>query len=230
MPIGISDDHAELASAFVKWGHSLAGIAAARAAEEVPRESFADVSAAVAEIGLSGIAVPESSGGGGGSLLDLAVALEASASALVPGPLLGTAVASVVLGEAAGPVATGEMRVGFCLDQAVRVSAGRVTADLEVVHDAAGSTHLLLLSNQGPLLVPLDAATVTPRLSPDLTRRVAAVSLDGVEAEPVAGVEEQALRDVLSTLAAAEASGVARWCLDTAVEYAGIREQFGRKI
>ena len=32
------------------------------------------------------------------------------------------------------------------------------------------------------------------------------------------------------TLAAAEASGVARWCLDTAVEYAGVREQFGQKI
>ena len=32
------------------------------------------------------------------------------------------------------------------------------------------------------------------------------------------------------TLAAAEASGVARWCLDTAVEYAGLREQFGQKI
>ena len=32
------------------------------------------------------------------------------------------------------------------------------------------------------------------------------------------------------TLAAAEASGVARWCLDTAVEYAGVREQFGKKI
>jgi alkylation response protein AidB-like acyl-CoA dehydrogenase len=32
------------------------------------------------------------------------------------------------------------------------------------------------------------------------------------------------------TLAAAEASGVARWCLDAAVEYAGLREQFGQKI
>jgi alkylation response protein AidB-like acyl-CoA dehydrogenase len=31
-------------------------------------------------------------------------------------------------------------------------------------------------------------------------------------------------------MAAAEASGVARWCLDTAVEYANVREQFGRKI
>ena len=32
------------------------------------------------------------------------------------------------------------------------------------------------------------------------------------------------------TLAAAEAAGVARWCLETAVEYAKVREQFGQKI
>ena len=32
------------------------------------------------------------------------------------------------------------------------------------------------------------------------------------------------------TLAAAEAAGVARWCLATAVDYAKVREQFGQKI
>ena len=32
------------------------------------------------------------------------------------------------------------------------------------------------------------------------------------------------------TLAAAEAAGVARWCLETAVDYAKVREQFGQKI
>ena len=33
---------------------------------------------------------------------------------------------------------------------------------------------------------------------------------------------------MLATLAAAEAAGIARWCLDTAVDYAKVREQFGR--
>ena len=79
MPIGISDDHGELAAAIAKWASSLDGIAAARAAEGVRHEAFADVSTAVAEMGLTGIAAPEQAGGGGGSLLDLAVALEAAA-------------------------------------------------------------------------------------------------------------------------------------------------------
>ena len=46
----------------------------------------------------------------------------------------------------------------------------------------------------------------------------------------VPGLEPDRLRALVVTLAAAEASGVARWCLDTAVEYAGVREQFGQKI
>ena len=230
MPIGISDDHGELAVAFAKWAQSLDGIAAARAAEGVDDATFSKVSDAVAEIGLTGIAVLEQVGGGGGSLLDLAVALEAAAGSLVPGPLLGSAAASLLLGEEAGALVTGEMRVGFCLDQSVDVEAGRVSAVLEVVHDAVGATHLLLCSGAGVVLAPLADASIAPRPSPDLTRRVAAVTLAAAETQPVAGVQEQDLRDVVLTLAAAEASGIARWCLDTAVEYAGVREQFGRKI
>ena len=38
------------------------------------------------------------------------------------------------------------------------------------------------------------------------------------------------VRRTTVTLAAAEAAGVARWCLETAVEYAKVREQFGQKI
>ncbi len=45
--------------------------------------------------------------------------------------------------------------------------------------------------------------------------------------EPVA---PGAWRRLLVTLAAAEAAGVARWCLETAVSYAKVREQFGKPI
>jgi alkylation response protein AidB-like acyl-CoA dehydrogenase len=38
------------------------------------------------------------------------------------------------------------------------------------------------------------------------------------------------VRELLTALAAAEAAGTARWALRTAVGYAGVREQFGRKI
>ncbi len=134
MPIGIGDDHVELAEAFGKWASSLAGITAARLAEDDPMAGFAEYSGAVAEMGLAGIAVPEGVGGAGGTLLDLAVALEAAAGALVPGPLLGTAVASVALGELARPVASGEMRVALALG-ADSLGTDGLGAD-GLVHDA----------------------------------------------------------------------------------------------
>ena len=62
------------------------GIEAAREAEDDPLAGSRSTSRAVAEMGLAAIALPESVGGAGGSLLDLAVALEAAAAALVPGP------------------------------------------------------------------------------------------------------------------------------------------------
>lgn len=217
MPIGISDDHVELADAFGKWAASLGGIDAARQAEDDPEAAFADQSQSVAEMGLAGIAVPEEQGGAGGSLMDLAVALEAAAGALVPGPLLGTAVAGVVLGDQAGPVAAGEMRVALALGG-------------DVVHDAPGATHALVVRGDEVVLVPLDEAELSPGGSPDLTRRTSVGDLTGVDGTVVPGLAPARLRSVVTTLAAAEASGVARWCLDSAVEYAGVREQFGKKI
>ena len=54
--------------------------------------------------------------------------------------------------------------------------------------------------------------------------------MSALDATVVPGLTPARLRSLVVTLAAAEASGVARWCLDTAVEYAGLREQFGQKI
>src|SRR5690606_32478050 len=43
-------------------------------------------------------------------------------------------------------------------------------------------------------------------------------------------VSAQRLADVAAAVLAAEAAGVARWTLQTATEYAKVREQFGRPI
>jgi alkylation response protein AidB-like acyl-CoA dehydrogenase len=218
VPIGISDDHVELGATFRKWAGSLDPVRAVRVAEEDPVAAFAEHSAAVAEMGLAGIAVPESFGGAGGTVLDLAVALEAAAGSLVPGPLLGTAVASVVLGELAGPVAAGDVRVALALDED------------GVVFDAPGATHALVLRGDDVVLVALDDVALAPGVSPDLSRRTARADLTSVQGTVVPGLGPDRLRAVLVTLAAAEASGVAHWCLETAVAHAGTREQFGRPI
>ena len=100
MSIGISDEHAELARSMREWAASWAARRdAVRDADSDADATFADTWKACVEMGVATIGLPEAAGGGGGSVLDVAVALEACAHELVPGPLLSTAVAASLLGE-----------------------------------------------------------------------------------------------------------------------------------
>ena len=212
MSIGISDEHVELAASLRKWATSLGGPDAARAAEDDADATFASAWEALSEMGVPTIGLPESVGGGGGTTLDVAVALEACAHELVPGPLLGPTVAAAVLGE---------------LPE--RAVVGLVLGD--VVWDAPSATHLLLADEDRWYVVPRAAAEVELATGLDLTRRFGRlVQVDRGDAAPVDELTTELVRRTALSLAAAEASGIARWCLETAVEYAGVREQFGQKI
>src|SRR4051812_17312681 len=65
--------------------------------EERGPQVFETVWDGLAELGVAGIPVPEALGGAGGSLVDVAVAVEACAHAMVPGPALPTLLAAVLL-------------------------------------------------------------------------------------------------------------------------------------
>ncbi|CAN5415967.1 acyl-CoA dehydrogenase [soil metagenome] len=224
MSIGITDEHVELATSLRKWASSLAGIEAVRAVESDPDAGFAEAWQAGSEMGVATIGLPESAGGGGGTPLDVAVALEACAHELVPGPLLGAAVAAHLLGEVpdvAPDLAGGRVVVGLSLDPG-----------LATVWDTPSATHLLVPDEHDDWsLIPVDDTTVTSGLGLDLTRRFGSVALDA----PTAGVtvphlDGELVRRTAVTFAAAEAAGIARWFLATAVDYARVREQFGQKI
>ncbi|GAA4107708.1 acyl-CoA dehydrogenase [Nocardioides fonticola] len=223
MSIGISEEHVELGASLRKWVASVRGIDAARAAEHDPAAAFTEVWRAVGEMGVTAIGLAEEAGGAGGSVLDLAVALEACAHELLPGGLLSTVVAGLVAPALVGEVIAEGGAVG------VQVRPGGP------VWDAVGASHLLLAGVEGHVLVPADAVALEPTLGLDLTRRhallpdgVAVAALTGAVTVP--GVDAAVVQRAAVTLAAAEASGIARWCLETAVDYAKVREQFGRKI
>jgi alkylation response protein AidB-like acyl-CoA dehydrogenase len=224
MSIGIADEHVELAASLRKWAASLDGPAAVRAAAEDPAATFDDVWKAVGEMGVATIGLTETAGGGGGSVLDVAVALEACAHELVPGPLLSTAVAAALLGGTSG--------VADALAQGARLGLA-LDPRLEVVWDAPGATHLLVPDDAEHWhVVPVAAADVTPVTGVDLSRRFGSVRADRAAegVVPVPGLTADAVRRTAVTLAAAEASGIARWCVQTAADYAKVREQFGRPI
>ncbi len=226
MSIGITDEHVELASSLRKWGSSLAGVEVARAVESEAGAAFDDCWKAAVEMGVATIGLRETAGGGGGTPLDVAVALEACAHELVPGPLLGAAVAAHLLSDVdalAPGLADGSVVVGLSLD-----------ASLTSVWDLPTATHLLLPdADDRWSVVPAASATVTPGLGLDLTRRFGSVVLSGGVGDAaidVPGLTGDLVRRTAVTFAAAEAAGIARWCLATAVDYAKVREQFGQKI
>ena len=222
MSIGISEEHTELAASLRAWAAGAGGIDAARASEGDAGADFADAWKGVVEMGLPTIAVPEAAGGGGGSTLDLAVALEAAATELVAGPLLGPAVVAGVLARAGHDEGLALLADGACLSLVLPQGG--------VLLDAPTATSVLAPVDGDWALLPAEALTTEPATGLDLSRRAAAVTaVDGTAGSPVA-VDDALVRRVAVTLAAAEASGVARWCLRTAVAYAGVREQFGRKI
>lgn len=193
MSLGISDDQVELAASLRKWAASLGPLEAVRAAEGQVDAGFGEVWAMAAEMGVAAIAVPETDGGGGGTVLDQAVALEACAHELVPGGLLGAAIGSQLTGRPG--------RYG------VQVHPGGVVWD-------GGTADEQLLLGEG---------SVVAEPGVDLSARHGRF-------EGSTGAADEHRRLLAVTLAAAEASGVARWCLETAVDYAKVREQFGQKI
>src|SRR3954454_7352149 len=164
MSLGISDEHVELARSLREWAASLGGRDEVRAAEGDADATFSDIWKACVETGVATIALPESYGGGGGSVLDQAVALEACAHELVPGPLLSTAVASLVAPDA-------------ILGEGASVA---ITWPSGLVGDLAGATHVL---TGAASLAGLTSAR--PMLGVDLSRRFGTVSPQGVSSGPI---------------------------------------------
>ncbi|NKQ53088.1 acyl-CoA dehydrogenase [Amycolatopsis sp. K13G38] len=191
----------------------------------------------LAEVGLFAVALPEELGGAGGTVADLAAGLEEAAAALVPGPVFGTMLAGLVLAREPGSPLARELAPRLAEGSAhCAVALQPCEADGLVLRGRTGpvleaddSTHLLLSTTNGTwfILPPQAVDEATPL---DFSRGIGFYDLDGAEVPESAVLHAPPVEDLAATLAAAEASGIARWCLDTAVEYAKVREQFGRPI
>jgi 3-oxochol-4-en-24-oyl-CoA dehydrogenase len=78
-----------------------------------------------------------------------------------------------------------------------------------------------------------DEGVSVEQLTPvDQTRSLGRVTVDAaLPADRIlAGLTTDRVRATAAAFLAAEASGIARWCFETALDYAKVREQFGRKI
>ncbi|GAA2342845.1 acyl-CoA dehydrogenase [Saccharopolyspora halophila] len=237
MPIAITEEQRALQESLRGWAAGGATDAARKLeTTEPPRWHEQTTWAELTEIGLFSLVVD-----GLGTLPDLAAGLEQTAEALVPGPVWSTALTATSLHRAGADealvtaLAEGRATAGVALEPGdlvgTRQDRGlRVSGTVGPVPAAMGVTHLLLRARVGDttswFVVEADWVERRPRSSLDLTRPAADVTLDDV---PVGEVGAQ-VSDLAVTLAAAEAAGIAGWCLRTAVEHARTREQFGQVI
>jgi alkylation response protein AidB-like acyl-CoA dehydrogenase len=188
-----------------------------------------------AELGLTGLAVPEEHGGSGASFVELAVVLEEAGRTLLRAPLLSTAVAAVALVDAGAAdlvprLVDGSTSAAFVVgDISTAGPAGDLlSGTVPQVVDAASAG--LLLVTAGDTLYAVDAAIadIQPAEPLDPTRPLARVVLDGTHGRPV-GDSAHAV-DLLHVALAAESVGAARRVLELTVDYLKLRQQFGRPL
>jgi alkylation response protein AidB-like acyl-CoA dehydrogenase len=162
--------------------------------------------AEMAELGWTGLAVPEEWGGQGLGIVDLAVLFEEMGYALAPSPLFSNTIVGIALSLCGSddqrerflrPLANGELRGvpalwdagspatvgGFTMEPKADGDGIVLDGEKVLVPDAASAGFFVVATADGRRhIVERDAAgvSVTPETSIDLTRRLSTVSFEGV--------------------------------------------------
>ena len=231
---------ADTARGFFSQNASSARTRAAMAADGIDRALW---NGFTQELGLGGIALPESVGGAGLGMVELAILAEAAGATVAALPLLGSLAMSAQAIAAGGSAAQQAawlpgIIAGTCIaapgsSATATASGDRISGDFGFVPHG-GSADLFVLHAAGRTwLVPADApgVTVTRLTTMDQTRPYAQVSLVATPADPLPGADAmQHATHAGWLVAAAEALGGAQACLDQTIAYANQRIQFGRQI
>lgn len=242
--LAITEEHVDLADAAIGQLNRVNSRAAARSTLQGGSSHPVEIWSASAGLGWTGLAIAEEHGGSGFGLAELAVVLEAQGRELCPGPFLPTVAAAVVIDRCASDSLRAQLLPGLADGSTVGALAvsGNVTVGSDLVVTGESPAVLgapdanLLVVVAGEDVVVIDPAaegvTITPLESMDTSRSLGSVALSGVTV-----TEERLLRGtarkahtVFRILASAEAVGVSWASLEMAVEYAKVREQFGRTI
>jgi alkylation response protein AidB-like acyl-CoA dehydrogenase len=213
----------------------------------------------LAELGWTGLSVPEDQGGAGFGFIEEAVLFEELGRSLYPGPFLATvglalpalagsdALGSVVSGEKVATMAWAERggphRLSGVEDLATRATSSedrwKISGEKSFVVDGE-SADLAVVAAAAPdgtalFLVDLAEAQVSPASTMDATRRLSSITLDDapatllVDAAGTPSVLERVRLRCLAALAL-EAVGVAQTALDLAMSYVNERKQFDKPI
>lgn len=243
MGIALTDDHRELAGVARSFLTSQKARWAARSLLDAHDEARPAFWQNLVDLGWLGLHIDELHGGSGFGLPELVVVVEELGRAVAPGPFVPTVIASAVIAKDGSTqqksrllpgLIDGTVTAGIGLNGQVGVAGGAASGDAGVVLGAGLAELLLIAAGEDVLLLERDRAGVSVEVPDNLdpTRRSGRVRLENVTVGPedvLAGARASALARA-RTLLAAEAVGGAADCVDAAVEYAKVRQQFGRTI
>jgi alkylation response protein AidB-like acyl-CoA dehydrogenase len=207
----------------------------------------------LAELGVTGILIPEAQGGIEFTLLDAALVSQALGYAVTPTPFLTSgvmvpiALGAVDVDDAGGwlaGIAGGEFAFGLAVtetfstreDAGVALENGALRGKAMMALDAHGADYLLLaIGNDRLAVIRGDAPglEMTPLATIDTTRCTSELLLDGVAPEAVfdgAGAAIARMLDAGRIALAADTVGACSAMIEQAVAYAGERKQFDRLI
>jgi alkylation response protein AidB-like acyl-CoA dehydrogenase len=171
----------------------------------------------LSEMGVVGVSHPDVAGGLGVDEIAVTLILEETGRFALPEPIVEHTMVALPL--------VAEHHPDAVTDASVFAAGG------PLIPYAGSATALLLERDRQLYLVDRDAASLTPRSSVDGTRRLCGVEWDPTAATAVGGADDAALAFERGALGvAAQLIGLAQHMLDTTVEYAQARHQFGVPI
>jgi 3-oxochol-4-en-24-oyl-CoA dehydrogenase len=162
------------------------------------------------------------------SVVDVCVVLEELGRALAPGPVSPTLAAALLVRRHGNDVLRARV------EQGLRTGGFSAAVSMDGVLLGGSHVSVVVLPLDGHWVVAdADAMELASHLAVDVTRATATTTttslrLDADDELPTLTDDEA--RETVATLLAAESTGIASWCVDTAVSYAKVREQFGKPI
>ncbi len=211
----------------------------------------------LADLGTTGLLVPEEYGGAGMTMVEAGIVAEELGAALHPGPWLSTAVAAARMLTRLGDndiapkllrgIADGTTVASVCFPDPANgsITANRndevvtVRGEIAAVPDAAAADVLLVAAEDAGAAALFAVRTGSSGVSVaaghgiDPTRKRCHVTFDAAPAQRLAAASADDLAAVVDDVliaTAADALGAARAVMNLAVEYAKSRTQFGQPI
>lgn len=244
MAIAITQEHQEVARvarAFLTGNNALTE---SREFLENPENKLPTFWQKLCELGWTGIHLPQCYGGSDAGLEELILLVEESGYCLAPGPFMPTVWASALINQAAEhslkadllPSLADGTKIGAVgLGGDLHFSAdGTVEGDAGFVLSAGVANYVLLKVGKDMVVInrEQEGLKIEDSSNVDPSRPATRVECKGVRVDSpqiLTNAYSEAMR-LGRALASAEATGGALACLNMAVDYAQIREQFGRTI